>query len=77
MKTRRFCPHCGHPVLKSNTKGYAFQCFYCDEDFTYLEVLRKKNLKQVQAIRRETILHERQQDYTPYPRSNKPKLITI
>lgn len=38
MKTRRFCPHCGRPVVKSRTKGYAFQCYGCDEDFYRFEV---------------------------------------
>ena len=27
------CPHCSAPLCKSETKGYTWQCFYCDEDF--------------------------------------------
>lgn len=42
MKTRRFCPKCGRMLLKSGTKGYAFQCMNCDEDFYRFEVLTKK-----------------------------------
>mgnify|MGYP003301713775 CR=1 FL=1 len=32
------CPHCGKPLVKSDTKGYDYQCFYCDEDFYKCEV---------------------------------------
>lgn len=74
MKTRRFCPHCGRPLLKSQIKEYAFQCFCCDEDYYRFEVLRKKNLGQVRLMQRETAVYERQNEYTPqsvrkpYPR---------
>jgi uncharacterized Zn finger protein (UPF0148 family) len=52
MKTRRFCPHCGRPLLKSQIKGYSFQCLACGEDFYKIEVLRKKDLRKVKALRR-------------------------
>ncbi|MDR1459500.1 MAG: hypothetical protein LBI60_04735 [Bacteroidales bacterium] len=52
MKTRRFCPHCGRPLLKSQIKGYAFQCFCCDADFYNFEVYRKRHLKRVKNIRK-------------------------
>lgn len=55
MKTRRFCPHCGRPLRKSSLgkseKKYSFQCFLCGEDFYKFEVLRKKDLPSVLAIR--------------------------
>jgi DNA-directed RNA polymerase subunit RPC12/RpoP len=51
MKTRRFCPHCGRELRKSRTKGYAFECRYCGEDFYKIEVL-KKDLPQVKALRK-------------------------
>lgn len=66
MKTRRFCPKCGRPLVKSQIKGYTFQCWCCDESFYKYEVLRKKDMHWVRQVRKETILHERQQDYTPY-----------
>ncbi|RHH14406.1 hypothetical protein DW228_06290 [Bacteroides fragilis] len=66
MKTRRFCPKCGRPVLKSPTKGYVFQCFCCDEDFYRFEVLRKKDMADVRFIRKQAVLHERQQEYVPH-----------
>lgn len=79
MKTRRFCPHCGRPLQKSNlTKeregGYTFQCFACDENFFKFEVLRKKDLDRVKKIRKWTIEWEKQRGYhpssvyKPYPR---------
>jgi DNA-directed RNA polymerase subunit RPC12/RpoP len=56
MKTRRFCPHCGRELRNSRTKGYAFECRYCGEDFYIIEVLRKKDLPQVKVLRkRETV----------------------
>lgn len=66
MKTRRFCPKCGRPLLKSQIKGYAFQCFSCDEDFCKFEVLRKKNMEFIRTSRKTTFLHERQQDMNKY-----------
>jgi hypothetical protein len=50
MKTRRFCPKCGRPLLKSRIKGYRFQCLYCDEDFCRFEVLRKKDLPKAKRL---------------------------
>lgn len=32
------CPHCSKPLVKSDTDGYDYQCFYCDEDFYECEV---------------------------------------
>jgi len=75
MKTRKFCPHCGRPVVKSQLKGYVFQCFACDEDFYRFEVHGKKNLAIVKLIRASQIKWEKDCGYTPrsfkkpYPRS--------
>lgn len=56
MKTRRFCSHCGRPLVKSKlSKGenhYAFQCYGCGEDFYKFEVYRKKDIEIVRTIRR-------------------------
>jgi len=52
MKTRRFCPKCGRPVLKSQNRDYTFQCNVCDEDFCRFEILRKRDLAQVLQIRK-------------------------
>lgn len=74
MKTRRFCPKCGRPVLKSNIKGYAFQCYRCDEDFYRFEVLTTQQIEQVREIRRIAYRWEVKNDYTlhsfkkPYPK---------
>jgi transcriptional regulator NrdR family protein len=58
MKTRKFCPKCGRPLLKSQVKGYAFQCFACDEDFYRFEVYRLKDLPVVRKIQRMTHFDE-------------------
>lgn len=74
MKTRKFCPRCGRPVVKSCTKGYAFQCFGCDEDFYRMEVFGKKDLAEVKRLRRAVYLWERVKKLPrisfkkPYPR---------
>jgi ribosomal protein L33 len=52
MKTRRFCPKCGRPVLKSQNRDYTFKCNACDEDFYRFEVFSKKDLAQVLQIRK-------------------------
>jgi hypothetical protein len=52
MGTGRFCPHCGRMLRKSRLKDYAFQCFYCREDFYKIEVLRKKDRERIKALRR-------------------------
>lgn len=52
MKTRKFCPHCGRPVVKSQTPGYAFQCHACDEDFYRFEVLNTRHIDLVRELRR-------------------------
>lgn len=76
MKTRRFCPRCARPVVKSRIKSYAFRCYCCDEDFYRFEVLSTKDLNQIKKIRRQTILWERQNEYIshsvykPYPQYN-------
>ena len=44
MKTLHYCPKCGRQLIKSNSKGYAFQCIECDEDFYSLEVINN-NMK--------------------------------
>lgn len=31
------CPHCGTLLNRSETQGYKWQCFYCDEDFCDFE----------------------------------------
>lgn len=60
MKTRKFCPHCGRPVVKSRIKGYSFQCHACDEDFYRFEVLTTRSIEQVRVIRRDVFQRERQ-----------------
>lgn len=52
MKTRKFCPHCGRPVVRSRTPGYAFQCHACDEDFYRFEVLNTRRIPLVRELRR-------------------------
>lgn len=52
MKTRKFCPHCGRPVVKSQTPGYVFQCHACDEDFYRFEVLNTRHIDLVRELRR-------------------------
>lgn len=66
MKTRKFCPKCGRPVVKSRTKGYAFQCHACDEDFYRFEVLTTRQIEQVREIRRITYQWETKNNYTPH-----------
>lgn len=34
------CPHCSAPLNESETDGYKWQCFYCDEDFCDFEVIK-------------------------------------
>jgi len=74
MKTRRFCPHCGRPVLKSQIKDYSFQCNNCDEGFYKFEILRTKDMELIKQLRKQTIWRERRNDYTlfsvykPYPK---------
>lgn len=56
MKTRKFCPHCGRPVVKSRTKRYAFQCYGCNEDFYRFEVINLKDIQLAKIIREMTYL---------------------
>ena len=59
MKTRKFCPRCGRPLLKSQIRDYAFQCFGCGEDYYRIEVYAKKELETVKNIQRYAYLQER------------------
>lgn len=78
MKTRRFCPKCGRPLLKSTLRKtpnkYAFQCYGCDEDFCRIEVLRIKDMSQVKILQQRTLSEELQNNnhlysiLKPYPR---------
>jgi hypothetical protein len=80
MKTRRFCPHCGRPLLKSHNdkhyNKYSFQCYGCEEDFFKFEVLRKKDMEDIIQLRLGTINRECREDshlysvYKPYPQRN-------
>lgn len=36
------CPHCKAPLTRSDTKGYDWQCFYCNEDFYKVEVIKRR-----------------------------------
>lgn len=65
MKTRKFCPHCGRPVVKSWIEGYAFQCHACDEDFYRFEVLTTRRIEQVRAIRQNAFRQESQRGDKP------------
>jgi hypothetical protein len=58
MRTRKFCPKCGRPLYKSQTRGYAFQCFGCDKDFYRFEVYRIKDLSTVNMLQRATYFDE-------------------
>lgn len=80
MKTRRFCPRCGRPVLRSHNdkqyNGYSFQCYGCDEDFFKFEVLRKKDMELIKELRKNTIKRETEDNnhfcsvYKPFPKRN-------
>ena len=76
MKTRKFCPHCGRPVVKSQTKGYCFQCYGCEEDFYRFEVASKKDIAIVRKIRKRAYSYERTNNLPhisfkrPYPPNN-------
>ncbi len=56
MKTRRFCPHCGRPLVKSqlskSINRYTFQCRVCEEDFFKFEVLKKTDMALIKYLRR-------------------------
>lgn len=78
MKTRRFCPKCGRPLVKSClTKGdrrYVFQCYGCQEDFYRFEVLRKSDVALVRQLQIMTLENEMAKNrhyhsiYRPYPK---------
>lgn len=51
MKTRKFCPHCGRPLLKSKIRGYAFQCHACDQDYCRFEVITLRDIELARTIR--------------------------
>lgn len=61
MKTRKFCPHCGGPVVQSKTPGYTYQCHPCDEDFYSFEVLTTRQISLVRELR----LNERERRRNP------------
>lgn len=42
---KHLCPHCHRPLTRSEIKGYKWQCFYCDEDFYDIEVIKVDNKK--------------------------------
>lgn len=41
LDEKHLCRHCLAPLAKSDTKGYKWQCFYCNEDFYDCEVIKK------------------------------------
>lgn len=59
MKTRRFCPKCGRPVVKSEIEGYTYQCHGCEEDFYRFEVISTKMMDIVRVIRKYAYKRER------------------
>lgn len=79
MKTRRYCPKCGRPVIKSELSKfinkYSFQCYGCGEDFYKFEVLRKQDKERILQLRRLCIDSESAENrhihsvYKPYPRT--------
>ena len=38
---KHLCPHCQTPLTRSDIKCYKWQCWYCDEDFYDIEVIKK------------------------------------
>ncbi len=40
-KQKNYCPKCGKEVIKSEIKGYNWQCLECDEDFYNFEIIKK------------------------------------
>lgn len=70
MQTRRFCPRCGRPLLKSNLakkpNNYRFQCYACETDFYKFEVLRKKDMEMVKSIRKEAMMLDAMNGLFPY-----------
>ena len=69
MQTRRFCPRCGRPLLKSNlakNNNYSFQCYACEMDFYKFEVLRKKDIELVKSIRKEAVILDAMNGLFPY-----------
>lgn len=75
MKTKRYCPHCGRPVVKSSLHQYSFQCYGCDEDFYRFEVLRKDDKDKIDVLRKICIYTDRAKGifhysvYKPYPKT--------
>lgn len=66
MKTRKFCPHCGRPLVKSRTPGYAFQCHCCEEDFYRFEVHTTRRIDLVRSTRRLAYRWEVKNGYIPH-----------
>ena len=75
MKTRKFCPKCGRPVVKSNLNKtgneYKFQCHGCEEDFWRFEVYSTKQIDIVRNIRKKAYIYERKQEQ-PYISFKQP-----
>ena len=79
MKTRRYCPKCGRPVIKSelakSENKYVFQCYGCQEDFYRFEVLRKYDSDRINVLRRMCIEQETSENrhyhsvYKPFPKT--------
>lgn len=80
MNTRKFCPKCGRPVVKSrlnkSINKYVFQCYGCQEDFYRFEILRKSDQETIDLLRKNCIKNEIANGghfhsvYKPYPRIN-------
>lgn len=51
MITLQSCPKCGRLLIKSDMKGYAFQCLECDEDFYSFEVTNIKTNNNMESFR--------------------------
>ena len=83
MKTRKFYPHCGRPVVKSQIEGYRFQCHSCQEDFYRFEVFSTKEIEEVREIRKRAYSYERANNLPhisfkrPYPPISYPKFKDI
>lgn len=44
VNKEHLCPHCKKPLQISDAqhRGYKWQCWYCDEDFFDIEVIKNK-----------------------------------
>lgn len=54
MKTHKFCPKCGRPVVKAKRSAtmdrYPYECFACDENFFRFEVIGKKDIELARTL---------------------------